>query len=68
MKKAHFTVRVNYQSSTFQITADEREYSTYGTICNTLSLCMTKMFQITDRLSKQGVKAEFTFVNKKEDK
>ena len=68
MGDAHFTVRVQYKNNTYQITADDHRYSTYGCICNTLSGVMVKTFQITDRLSKQGVKATFTFINTKEDK
>lgn len=68
MPEAKFKVRVHYQSNTYQIVAEDHKYSSMGCICNTISAVMDKMFQITDKLSKQGVKATFTFVNAKEDK
>ena len=68
MTQTHFTVRVHYKSNNYQIIADDHKYSMYGCICNTMSGVMVNMFQITDRLAKQGVKANFTFINTKEEK
>lgn len=61
MPQVKFRVITNYKLNSYQIKAEDEAYSKYNCICNSLGLCMTKIYQITRELQAQKKKAVFTF-------
>ena len=61
MQTAIFNVIVNYSSNNYMIKAQDKMYERYNYIANNLTVIVTKQFQITRNLSKQGVKALFEY-------
>ena len=61
MQTAIFNVIVNYSSNNYMIKAQDKMYERYNYIANNLTAIVTKQFQITRNLSKQGVKALFEY-------
>ncbi len=61
MQTAIFNVIVNYSSNNYMIKAQDKMYERFNYIANNLTAIVTKQFQITRDLSKQGVKALFEY-------
>ncbi len=61
MQTAIFNIIVNYSSNNYMIKAQDKMYERYNYIANNLTAVVTKQFQITRDLSKQGVKALFEY-------
>lgn len=61
MQTAIFNVIVSYSSNNYMIKAQDKMYERFNYIANNLSAIVTKQFQITRDLSKQGVKALFEY-------
>lgn len=61
MRTAIFNVIVNYASNTYMIKAQDRIDERFNYVANNLTAVVTKQFQITRDLSKQGVKALFEY-------
>lgn len=61
MRQTVFNIIVNYSSNNYQIKAQEPQFERFNFIANNLSAIVTKQFQITRDLSKQGVKALFEY-------
>ena len=61
--QAIFKVTVNYEGSTYQIKALDKQFDRYNFICKTLSAVVTRQFKITRDLAKLNIKALFVYEN-----
>lgn len=61
MQTAIFNIIVNYSSNNYMIKAQDKMYERFNYIASNLTAVVTKQFQITRDLSKQGVKALFEY-------